>query len=259
MEVRRVPAPEELELDQKRKELSALETQLVERELELTTLQQELAAFEAEYLRVVGRRYAMLDDIVAQIEQIRATGNPTDRGAQQRARTARSTADTSATQVGGTAAVGTDDAAAFAPSASLKAVYRTLSRKVHPDLAPTDDERSRRNEWMAKVNDAYKRQREDVLNELLTDWDTSPDAVSGEGTALELVRAIRKIAQVTRRLDEIDETIEALMDAPIYDLYVQNTTQLQDGKSILQDLSASLDARISGSKRALEELERGNS
>ena len=65
----RARSPEERELALKRTELTGLESELVERELELSTLQQELAVFEAQYLRVVGRRYATLDDIHARISE----------------------------------------------------------------------------------------------------------------------------------------------------------------------------------------------
>jgi septal ring factor EnvC (AmiA/AmiB activator) len=55
--------PEEQELENKQRELAALETELAERELDLATLQAELHTFEREYLRVVGVRYAELDEI----------------------------------------------------------------------------------------------------------------------------------------------------------------------------------------------------
>ncbi len=70
--------PEEQELEKKQRELSALETELAERELELTTVQAELHAFEREYLRVVGVRYAELDEIEAEIAKYLAFLNPKD-------------------------------------------------------------------------------------------------------------------------------------------------------------------------------------
>ena len=65
--------PEERELDRKHTALAALEARLTQQELELTTLQVELRAFEAHYLRVVGRRYAELDDIEATVEHVKRT------------------------------------------------------------------------------------------------------------------------------------------------------------------------------------------
>ena len=83
----------------------ATETQITE-ERELERKRAELATFDSEYLRIVGRRYAALDDIKARIAAARAARRPirqTDqdqddqeaqeiREAQEEARVARETA-----------------------------------------------------------------------------------------------------------------------------------------------------------------------
>ena len=157
----RVPSPEERELERKRAELAALEADLVERELELSTLQAELAAFEAEYLRVVGRRYAELDALRARIAQAHAARHPTDEVARKAASAATETAARSAAEVEDCAPK--ESAREFDPPADLKTLYRTLARRLHPDLAATDAERERRHEWMARVNEAYRRQDAEAL------------------------------------------------------------------------------------------------
>ena len=63
----RVQSSEERELELKRQQLAAPEAELVEQELRLSTLLAELAAFKAEYLRVVGSRYATLDELKAPV------------------------------------------------------------------------------------------------------------------------------------------------------------------------------------------------
>ena len=126
----------------------------MERELELSTLQQELVVFEAEYLRVVGRRYAALDDINARIAEAQAARRPDDHAALQEARNARETADVTVAQAEGDVP-DAEPVPPFEPPAGLKALYRAAARKLHPDLATTDDERALRHEWMAKVNEAY--------------------------------------------------------------------------------------------------------
>jgi peptidoglycan hydrolase CwlO-like protein len=91
--------PEEAELDQKKAKLASLESELVQRELDLATLQGELRNFEARYLRIVGARYADLDDIEAQIAEAIARRNPADQSAGESARTARAKARETASAV----------------------------------------------------------------------------------------------------------------------------------------------------------------
>ncbi len=237
----------------KRTELAGLESELVERELELSTLQQELAVFDAEYLRVVGRRYAMLDDITARIAEAQAVRRPNDHDALRRARDARQTADVTAVQAESDAP-DEEPAPRFEPPAGLKALYRAAARKLHPDLATTDDERVRRHEWMAKVNEAYRHQNEDTLNTVLTDWETSPESVPGTGIPSELVRVIRQIAQARRRIDEVGLVFDALKAGDLYALYAQYRTQAGSAGSPIDELAARIDEQIVHAKRRLASL-----
>jgi len=66
--------PEERELEEKLFEVASLEAELTQRELDLTTLQAELNVFQEEYLRIVGARYAKLDEIKAQRKIWGSTG-----------------------------------------------------------------------------------------------------------------------------------------------------------------------------------------
>jgi hypothetical protein len=70
--------PEERELAKKLAELTALEIELAQRELDLHTLQAEVHAFEAQYLDIIGTRYATLDDLEAQVAEALARATPHD-------------------------------------------------------------------------------------------------------------------------------------------------------------------------------------
>jgi hypothetical protein len=56
----RVVSPEEEKLENKRRELARLLSELVERELSLVSLNADLAAFEGQYLHEFGVMYAQL-------------------------------------------------------------------------------------------------------------------------------------------------------------------------------------------------------
>ena len=249
----RAQSPEERELDLKRTELAGLESELVERELELSTLQQELAVFEAEYRCVVGRRYAALDDINARIAEAQAVRRPDDQASLEEARNARETADVSVAQAGGDVP-DAETAPRFEPPTGLKALYRAAARKLHPDLATTDGDRARRHEWMAKVNEAYRQEKEDALNTVLADWETSPESVPGTDIPSELVRVIRQIAQVRRRIDEIGLVIDALKAGDLYALHAQCRTQPRSADNPIDELAAWIDEQIADAKRRLENL-----
>src|ERR1019366_7205310 len=82
--------PEDEELAKKRLELAEIESQLADRELYVVTFRTELTAFERRYLKIVGARYAELDEINAEIAerlaQRRADKNVQDSAKQARAR-----------------------------------------------------------------------------------------------------------------------------------------------------------------------------
>lgn len=66
----RKQTPEERELENKRAQLTVLETELAQHEPNLATLKAELTVFETRYLREVGIFYAELDEIEAQISEL---------------------------------------------------------------------------------------------------------------------------------------------------------------------------------------------
>ena len=250
----RIQSPEELELDRKRAALAALESELVERELELSTLEGELGVFEAEYLRVVGRRYAELDELRAGIAEARAACQPHDDATQQAASEARKTADASAAHAGHRARE--EPGPPFDPPLALKGLYRSLARKLHPDLASTDEERTRRHQWMAKVNDAYQREDTDTLKSLFADWNASPESVSGQGIPSELIRVIRQIAQMRQRLDSISRAIQVLQGGELYALYQKcKARSSAGGGNLLEEIAGRLDDQIAAARHELAALE----
>jgi len=108
---------------------------------------------------------------------------------------------------------------------------------------------------MAAANAAYERSDIDALRELLRSWESSPEAVEGEGVAAELVRVIRKIAQVRRRLVEIDAEVRRLTSDALYELRTKVETAEASGRDLLGEMASELDARISHAKRRLIRLQ----
>ena len=241
--------PEEQELARKQAELTSLEAELAQSELDLATLRGELHAFEAHYVRSVGARYAELDEIRAQIAEALARVAQEDRSAQERAAQARAEASESAQATG--AAHEAAQAGRFQPSENLKKLYREVARRVHPDLANDERDRARRTRLMAEANRAYEEGDEARLQAVLQEWESSPDAVTGEGVGAQLVRVIRKIAQAEVRRHNIGDEIDQLKGSELYQLKIKVDEAEEAGRDLLAEMTGTLDKQIAEAREEL--------
>jgi hypothetical protein len=244
--------PEERELEKKRAELASLEAILAERELDLATLQAELHSFQARYLNIVGTRFAQLDEIEAQIAEAQARLSPNDQEAQRRAERSRAQAQESAQSAGDSQEL--TQAIKFRPSASLKKLYREVAKAIHPDLTTDEEERARRHQMMAIANRAYEAGDEETLRAILLEWESSPELVKGEGAGAELIRVIRKIAQVEGRLRAIEAEIETIKRSDLYQLWAKAEGLEESGRDLLAELAAQVDNQIAEARKRLEAL-----
>ena len=254
--ITRRQTPEELELEKKKAELTSLESDLAQRELELATLQAELHTFERRYLRIVGVRYAELDEIEARIAERLAQQRPKDNQARRQATDARAKADESSQAA--SAAKDQRQAPDFKPSEDLKKLYREIAKRIHPDLTTDEKERAHRNEIMAEANRAYEEGDEAKLRAILEEWESSPDTVKGEGVGAELVRVIRKVHQVQNRLSEMEIQIAQLKESELSQLKAKAEEATREGRDLLKEMVACLDSEVADAKKRLSQVTAGN-
>jgi hypothetical protein len=245
----KIGTPEERELEAKLAELSRLQAVLVDRELELATLEAELAAFERLYLSRLGSRYATLDELEAQIAERDAARPHAGEAERARAAEARTRAEESARA--------TADAADIAeqppPSKELKDLFREVAKAVHPDLAATDAERAERERLMAAANEAYRARDVARLQQILAEWRDSPDAVPGEDVASRLIRTIRNIARVISRIQELDQSIEAIRTSDMLVLKARIEAAAASGQNLWAVLERDLDGAIAALRQRLQQ------
>lgn len=246
------PKPEEEELKLKKQELEGLESKLIELELQLVGLRGELSAFERLYLKRVGIHYAQLDEIEAQIAELLARRDPGNHKAQGAAKEARARAEESRAGAGELAI---RETTRFAPSPSLKSLYREVARRIHPDLAVNETDRAKRQKLMAQANQAYENGDEAKLRAILEEYETSPEAVFGEGTAVDLVRVIRKIAQVKRRLAEIDAEMERIKKSDLFELKTKVDEGTNAGRDVLQEMASAIESQLCERQSELKRLQ----
>jgi len=245
--------PEEKELRKKLAELAELEGRLGEKELELATLRAELNSFEAMYMRIVGVKYAELDEIEAKISEAKLRENPTDKNAQEEVTQARARADESREATGQVEEAFEE----FIPSDRLKKLYREVAKRIHPDLAEDDSERLKREKLMAKANRAYQECDGEKLRAILAEWEESPESVKGKGSGAELVRLIRKIAQVEGRLRTIELEMAQIKESDLYELKKKVEEAKMQGSDLLSEMASRVEDEITSASERLDEISEG--
>ena len=174
-------------------DLARLRDRLAEIEAEQAMLEAELAVFEADYTREVVTVLAQLHDVEARI--LERTG---DRAAAREAHT-RARRTTSAANA---IAPAPDPV----PPASLKRAFRDAAKRMHPDLAPTDEARGHAEAFMKRLNDAYRAGDAEAIADLVRQWESSPFAAGATG-ATDGRRSVAglqaAVARAQRRLDEL--------------------------------------------------------
>ena len=71
---------------------------------------------------------------------------------------------------------------------------------------------------MALVNLAYERGDQKAIEKIIQNFGEDPEAIVGEDTASRIVKAIRRIAQLRRRLVEAQGELEAHKKSEIFQL-----------------------------------------
>jgi len=241
--------PEEKELLRLEGEQSELETQVTSAELALETSKTEISKFQRRYYQTVGRLYAQLDELDAQIANAASEKEPDNGEALAYAQAAQEQARKSAEEAG------LIEALPIPPleiTAEIKSAYRQAAKLMHPDRATTEPERLRRNAMMAEVNRAYERGDQQAIEKLIIDFGQDPEAIAGPDVASRIVKAIRRIAQLRRRLSEIQQETEALQQTDIFQLKrtIEETESM--GGDPLGDLAQQLMQELSELKIRLE-------
>src|SRR5208283_106329 len=154
----------------------------------------------------------------------------------------------------GTAELEAKETIRFSPSSSLKSLYREVARRIHPDLAVDDADRAKRQKLMAEANRAYENGDEARLRAILEEYESSPDAVFGQGAGIDLVRVIRKIAQVKRRLAEIQTEMEHIRASDLFELKKRVDEGAKLGRDVLNEMASAIQSQIAGRQVELRKI-----
>jgi hypothetical protein len=172
------------------KAVRAAEQALIEFEIALETFRVEVENFSRLHHQKLGPMYARLDELDAQIAEARAarSGDPEDLRKAQEARAMvmpmpgvdelfHDWMDSEGLSPEAAAMLNDQPVRApkrVRPSEEARKLYRELARKAHPDLAQDEGERTRREEFITRVNAAYGLGDAALLRELAEEWAAGP-------------------------------------------------------------------------------------
>jgi len=244
-------SPEEEELERKLSELDEISGVIAEKELELTNLRNSLSHFGSKYFSEVGIKYKGLDDINAQIAEYMAKQDPSDIIAQKKAEDARIQAERTEEEFFSYETTKEEHDKDFKPSEEMKKLYRQIAMKIHPDKATDDSEKERRTKLMAELNNAYADGNMEKLKQIFREWESSLESVVGDGVAMELVRTIRKIAQLKGRLSIIEEEVAEIKSSEMSKMMIRVQESEEKGIDLLGELSRKIDEDIRSAKAVL--------
>lgn len=250
----KINTPEEAELATKKTEIERLSQLLAEKELDIEELKLSLAAFQHRYYSQVGKKYVELDEVRAQIAEQKAKQAPQDHELNQEAARARTHAKIASDEYEGIDIDRQKDSLESEKSEEEKKLYRQIASMIHPDKSTDDKSRHLRTRLMAKLNEAYAQKDITKMRNILYQWQESPEAISGEGTAAELVRTIRSRAQIKRRIVEIEVEISEIMTSDIKMLMDKVHDADLTGRDILAEMSVSIDSEIEDARNELASI-----
>lgn len=247
--------PEEIVLARKQRVVARLAERLANAEEEIAELREELQRFEARYTMNVGRLYAEQDELEAQIAEEELKLVPDDEEIKKRAEELRRQAEESALRARDAENRQSEE---WEPTLEEKRSYRDLARQLHPDLVLDAAEKARRHTLMAELNRAFSSGDHDHLRKMQSELTISPAAVTGTSIGDELVRAIRQIAQIRRRLGEIEIEMRETRASELCILFVQVRNEALSGRDLLSHMAERAKTHILKTKRRLENLKNVN-
>lgn len=236
-----------------------LAEQVISAELELETAKTETAQFQRRYYEMVGRFYAQLDELDAQIANAQAGLFPDDADAQIHAQAAQEQARKSAEEAG---LIEAQPPPPLVITPQLKQAFRRAAMMMHPDRATTEPERLRRHGLMIKVNLAYERGDQGAIEKLVLEFIQDPrmqeiedpEEIADQGVELRVLKTIRRTEQLRRRMDEIQQELYEKKQSDIYKLKTTIERAELRGGNPLGDLAEQLLQELSARKIRLQEI-----
>jgi len=250
-------SPEEEELQRKKEEYEALADNLALLELNLSSNKADLSSFSASVNAAIGKKLVdqvLLQSRLAEAHLTLEPGNEEYKSQAQKAHDDAEEAQRDQEEFEGDPRSSStldhlESAQKVRSSGDVRRLYIKLAKLTHPDLTTDPKEKKRRTRFMQQVNAAYEKGDERLLEDLLKQWNGSPESVQGEGIAVDLVRVIRQISLARDRIEIVEKEIAEIEESMDYLMFLE--ARAQGLATYIADLAAVLDTDIARLEREL--------
>ena len=131
-----------------------------------------------------------------------------------------------------------------------KRLYIELAKRLHPDLARTDDDRRRREAVMQRVNEAFRQRDLAGLRAIHQESLADDPAWSERSVTERLEWAEAEIRRLDTALEEVRLALSRLRGGELYRLY----TRYESGEPVFTDLKVRIEEKIRTEDRRLERM-----
>jgi hypothetical protein len=221
--------------------LVELQAILCERAAEIVKAKSDLAAFRIRYRRDVGQLHEELDELESAIAEAELG---------EFSRRLESEVDGQSTSVSDVRM----DSAPRLTSDAVRKLFRDVAKTIHPDLARDEDTRDRRHTLMIEANRAYALGDEERLRSILSAWENSPEAVTGNDRESTRSRLARRIAQLDDELVACAGELADLHESPLWRLKSMVDEAQSRGKDLVQDMVRRLKRDITAARNRLDAM-----
>jgi len=219
-----------------REQVRVLRAELVREEQALGELRGQIASFEGRYLQQVGILLKQLDGWQRKIAELHA----------EHAHLAEDLGDATLPEEQADAGV----VPQRMTSPNLRALFRELARRVHPDFAEDAEDEQARTRMMAYANDAFRRGDAATLQRMLDGF--AEDVSATRSVQAELADAKKQRSLLEEDLRMVAEELAALRQSDTAQLQRDVIAAAQGGRDLLADLANRVRGAISLAMRQYE-------
>jgi hypothetical protein len=230
------------------REAARLRDRLAEIEVEQATLEAELAAFNADYMRVVVTVMAEVQELEARILALVATRSGAA-GDEEAARIARARVRETTAHIRAV-----PKTPGPIPTADIKKLFREAAKRMHPDLAADDEARGHAGAFMKRLNHAYRAGDAEGIADLLRQWEASPFGAGSEDDAARSARAARRVGALGDAVGRAQQRLDELRASELAQLMELAMAAAAAGGDLLADMRGSAEAALAAARARLAEL-----